>query len=174
IPSRSSSIAVRCSIQCVSIVRSITQRSTARMTGVDSPSASTLPSSASFASYVSSTRSSTVCRSSSRFDGSPNSDVAAKKRAERESKLVELPVLGVGRRCPGVDDVGCLVVEEVEHGIAHVPLLEDLAAVLVDLVALVVQDVVELERALAHVEVACLDLDLRLRDRAGDHPRLDG
>src|SRR5258707_12859345 len=43
----------------------------------------------------------------------------------------------------------------------------------VDDVALVVQNVVEFERALADVEVAPLDLDLRLGDRPGDHARLD-
>ena len=64
--------------------------------------------------------------------------------------------------------------QEVEDGLAHVALLQDFAAVLVDLVALVVEHVVELERALAHVEVARLDLDLRLCDRARDHSRLDG
>ena len=63
--------------------------------------------------------------------------------------------------------------QEVEDGLADVALLEDLAPVVVDLVALVVQDIVELEGALADVEVASLDLDLRLRDRASDHARLD-
>src|SRR5207245_2246746 len=63
--------------------------------------------------------------------------------------------------------------EEVEHGLADVPLLEDLATVLVDLVPLVVQHVVELESAFADVEVAAFDLDLRLRDRPGHHARLD-
>src|SRR5207244_11048590 len=57
--------------------------------------------------------------------------------------------------------------------LADVPLLEDLATVLVDLVPLVVQHVVELEGAFADVEVAAFNLDLRLSDRPGHHARLD-
>ena len=62
----------------------------------------------------------------------------------------------------------------VEHRLADVPLGQDLVTLAVDHVALVVQDIVELERPLAHVEVAALDLHLRLGDRPGHHARLDG
>src|SRR5437899_9558200 len=62
--------------------------------------------------------------------------------------------------------------EEVEHGLADVPLLEDLATVLVDLVPLVVQHVVELESAFADVEVAAFNLDLRLSARPGHRARV--
>src|SRR5207302_11390831 len=49
-----------------------------------------------------------------------------------------------------------------------------LAPFAVDDLALVVQDVVELQGALADIEVARLDLDLGLRDGTGHHAGLDG
>ena len=51
--------------------------------------------------------------------------------------------------------------------------LEQLVALLVDHLALVVRDVVVLEQVLADVEVAGLDLALRVLDRARDQGVLD-
>src|SRR5437660_5947919 len=72
-----------------------------------------------------------------------------------------------------VDAAIRLLSEELEDGLANVGFLEDEAALAIDDVALVVEDVVELECTLADIEVAPLDLDLRLCDRAGDHAGLD-
>ena len=52
--------------------------------------------------------------------------------------------------------------------------IQDVIALLVDHLALVVGDVVVLEQLLADVEVASLDLALRALDAAGDDTRLDG
>ena len=52
--------------------------------------------------------------------------------------------------------------------------LEDLVALLVDHLALVVGDVVVLEQLLADVEVARLDLALRAFEAAADDAGLDG
>src|SRR5687767_5623085 len=99
---------------------------------------------------------------------------ARQDAVQRGGERREVPLLRVRHRVgdPFGKD-GDLGVQVVEDRLAHVALLEDRAAVLVDPVALVVQDVVELERALADVEVPRLDLDLGLGDRAGHHPRLD-
>ena len=51
--------------------------------------------------------------------------------------------------------------------------VEDVVALLVDHLALVVGDVVVLQQLLAHVEVARLDLALRALDAARDNARLD-
>jgi hypothetical protein len=51
--------------------------------------------------------------------------------------------------------------------------LQQLVALLVDHLALVVVDVVEVEQVLADVEVVRLDLALRLLDLAADHAVLD-
>src|SRR5205823_7860814 len=50
---------------------------------------------------------------------------------------------------------------------------EDLVAIGVDHLALLIEDVVVLEGVLAHQEVLLLDLPLRLLDLLGEHPRLD-
>ena len=52
--------------------------------------------------------------------------------------------------------------------------MEDLVALGVDRLALLVDDVVVLDDALADVEVVALDAGLRVLDRLGDHARLDG
>ena len=58
-------------------------------------------------------------------------------------------------------------------GLGHVAALEDLAPVLVDHLALLVQHVVVLEHALADQEVLLLDLLLGVLDRAREHLGLD-
>ena len=52
--------------------------------------------------------------------------------------------------------------------------VENLVALLVNHLALVVGDVVVFEQLLAHVKVACFDLALGALDTARDHARLDG
>ena len=68
-----------------------------------------------------------------------------------------------------VDHVGAHRVERLRDVVG----LEQLVALLVDHLALVVGDVVVLEQVLAHVEVARLDLALRVLDRARDPRMLD-
>ena len=61
------------------------------------------------------------------------------------------------------------VLADVGDGGGDVLALEQLVALLVDHLALVVGDVVELEQVLADVEVVLLDLALRLLDLPADH-----
>src|SRR5206468_4940997 len=87
---------------------------------------------------------------------------------------VEVPVLDevAGRVLldHATDDLGDLLA----RGLAHVASLEDLVAVAVDDLPLLVHDVVVLEDALADEEVLLLDLPLRLLDLLAQHLRLDG
>src|SRR5439155_26796860 len=98
---------------------------------------------------------------------------AIEHRPKSGRELFAVPVLRVRRRGGGVDETVRLLPEKLEDGLADVALLEDEPALAIDHGALVVEHVVELERALPDVEVAPLDLHLRLRDRARDHARLD-
>ena len=59
------------------------------------------------------------------------------------------------------------------RGLAHVASLEDLVAVVVDHLTLLVEHIVVLERVLAHQVVLVLDLLLRLLDLLGEHAGLD-
>ena len=86
---------------------------------------------------------------------------------------VHVPLLGVGVRGDVLGD------QAVDHVMAHVGdrvrdvvLAHQLLALLVDHLALVVHHVVELEQVLADLEVARLDLLLRLFQRLV-HPRVD-
>ena len=73
-----------------------------------------------------------------------------------------------------VDQDVDLLVQEVAHGVRQVLVVEDLVPLGVDRLALLVDDVVVLDDALAHVEVEALDAGLRALDGLGDHARLDG
>ena len=76
-------------------------------------------------------------------------------------------------RCSSTSDVD-LVVEEPADGLGEVLVVEDLVALGVDRLALLVDDVVELDDALADVEVEALDARLGALDRVRHEPRLDG
>ena len=67
-----------------------------------------------------------------------------------------------------------LLLDEGQHGLAEVLVVEDLVALRVDRLALLVDDVVVLDDALADVEVVALDARLGVLDGLGDHARLDG
>ena len=67
-----------------------------------------------------------------------------------------------------------LVVEERLDGLGQVLVVEDLVALGVDRLALLVDDVVVLDDALADVEVEALDAALGDFDGLRHHPRLDG
>src|SRR5438552_13167336 len=94
-------------------------------------------------------------------------------RPETRGELFAVPVLGVRRRSCRVDEAVRLLPQKLEDGLADVALFQDEPALAVDHGALVVENVVELERALPDVEVAPLDLDLGLRDRDRDHAGFD-
>ena len=65
-------------------------------------------------------------------------------------------------------------VDEVTNGLGQVLVAQDLVALGVDRLALLVDDVVVLDDALADVEVVALDARLGVLDGLGDQPRLDG
>ena len=67
-----------------------------------------------------------------------------------------------------------LVLDEARDGPAQVLVAEHLVALGVDRLALLVDDVVVLDDALADVEVVALDAGLGVLDRLGHEPRLDG
>ena len=73
----------------------------------------------------------------------------------------------------GAHDISQCALAQVGDGVAHSVGLEDLVALLVDHLALVVRDVVVLQQLLAHVEVVAFDLRLGVGDRPRDHPVLD-
>ena len=66
-----------------------------------------------------------------------------------------------------------LRVDEVPHRLGQVLVAQDLVALRVDRLALLVDDVVVLHDALADVEVVALDARLGVLDGLGDEPRLD-
>jgi len=66
-----------------------------------------------------------------------------------------------------------VLVEERPDGLGQVLVAEDLVALGVDRLALAVDDVVELDDALADVEVEALDARLGALDRLADEARLD-
>ena len=72
-----------------------------------------------------------------------------------------------------LDDLLEVLVEERPDRLGQVLVAEDLVALGVDRLALLVDDVVELDDALAHVEVEALDAALRALDRLADDARLD-
>ena len=91
-------------------------------------------------------------------------------RLERRREALEIPV--VGRR-PGdelPDQRLDLVIEEGLHRFGQVLVAEHLVALRVDRLALLVDDVVELDDALPDVEVEALDPGLGALDRLGDEP----
>ncbi len=67
-----------------------------------------------------------------------------------------------------------LLVEHVQDADLAIGAFEDLLAIAVDLVALLVHDLVVFEQVLAAVEVPFLDLLLGGLDAARDHAALDG
>ena len=93
---------------------------------------------------------------------------------ERVRQALEVPLVGVLAREVGVDDDVDLLVEERPDRLGQVLVVEDLVALGIDGLALLVDDVVVLDDALADVEVEALDAALRRLDRARDQPRLDG
>jgi hypothetical protein len=78
------------------------------------------------------------------------------------------PARGAGRRC--VD----LLIDEGLDRVRQVLVAKNLVALLVDGLALLVDDVVVLDDALADVEVVALDSALGALDRLGHEARLDG
>src|SRR5919112_1602244 len=86
---------------------------------------------------------------------------------------VQIPVLGV-------DILGDVFRDDFSKHVVHVGLRvdvfahQDVAPYRVDHLALLVEDVVVLEYALAHLEVAALDLLLGAPHGVGDHTSLDG
>ena len=93
---------------------------------------------------------------------------------ERGLEPLDVPlVLDRFRRHVAAHDVVDLAAHHVLDRLADVARLEQLVALLVDDLALVVRDVVVLEQLLADVEVPRLDAVLGLRDRAVDDRMLD-
>ena len=93
--------------------------------------------------------------------------------ASDSARPVEVP-LGLDLAEVRVDDALELLLDEGQHGLAEVLVVEDLVALGVDPLALLVDDVVVLDDALADVEVVALDAGLRVLHGLGDHARLDG
>jgi len=78
-------------------------------------------------------------------------------RHERPRELVERPVVEVLRARVLGDELLDLIVEEGADGLGQVLVTQDLLALRVDRLALLVDHVVELDDALAHVEVVAFD-----------------
>ena len=92
---------------------------------------------------------------------------------ERRGERLHAPVVGrVAGQVIG-DERPDVLVEERPDGLAEVLVAKDLVALGVDRLALAVDHVVELDDALAHVEVEALDPALRAFDRLADEPALD-
>ena len=92
---------------------------------------------------------------------------------ERVRQPFEVPLVGIVAREVGVDEDVDLLVEERLDGLGQVLVVEDLVALGVDRLALLVDDVVELDDALADVEVEALDAALGGLDRPRHEARLD-
>ena len=94
--------------------------------------------------------------------------------AQRLLEAPEVPLLldALGRN-EGAHDVFHRALPQVRDLRHQARRLEDVVALLVDDLALVVGDVVVLEKLLADIEVARLDLPLRALDRARDDAGLD-
>ena len=88
-------------------------------------------------------------------------------------EALHAPVVGVVARRGGFDEVLEVLVEEGPDRLGQVLVAEDLVALRVDRLALAVDDVVELDDALADVEVEALDAALGALDRLADDARLD-
>ena len=95
-------------------------------------------------------------------------------RAERGRQALEVPRPGVVADEVHVDEVVDLLVEEGLDRLGQVLVVEDLVALGVDRLALLADDVVVLDDALADVEVEALDAALGGLDRARHEPRFDG
>ena len=95
-------------------------------------------------------------------------------RRERLGEAVEVPVVGHLGREVLVDERVDLLVEEAADGLRQVLVAEHLVALGVDRLALLVDDVVVLDDALADVEVVALDARLGALDGLGHEARLDG
>ena len=78
-----------------------------------------------------------------------------------------------GPRCASTSGLD-LLVDEAADGVGQVLVAEHLVALGVDRLALLVDDVVVLDDALADVEVVALDARLGVLDGLGDEARLDG
>ena len=92
---------------------------------------------------------------------------------QRLPQLIQVPVLHVtlgGRRG---DVRGDRVLEHPADLTLHILALEDLAALSVDHLALLVHNLVVLQDILTHLEVRGLHLGLRTLDGVGDHLRVD-
>ncbi len=159
----------RCSRQRWSMIWSSRKRSTSRI--------SSSPNSCSRPSYSSIACSWRPCMSSSRSTRSGSTSMTPAVGREHllhpAQQALDVPVLDevagrvlLDQPLDQARDLGA-------RGIAHVAALEDLVAVGVDHLALLVEHVVVLERVLAGEEVLLLDLALRLLDLLGEHPVLD-
>ncbi|KGE03265.1 hypothetical protein HRUBRA_02213 [Pseudohaliea rubra DSM 19751] len=83
-------------------------------------------------------------------------------------------LLNAHGRHVAVDGLVDHILADRRDRVVDVGLIQQLVALLVDDLALVVGDIVVLEKLLANVEVAALNLALRLLDGVGDHAVLDG
>ena len=95
-------------------------------------------------------------------------------RARARRQALEVPLVRVLADEVAVDQRVDLVVEEGLDRLGQVLVVEDLVALGVDRLALLVDDVVVLDDALADVEVEALDAALGGLDRARHEARLDG
>ena len=94
-------------------------------------------------------------------------------RRQGGGQPVEVPRFGVFAEEVIADQHVDLVVEEAPDGLGQVLVVEDLVALGVDRLALLVDDVVELDDALADVEVEALDAGLGALDGARHELRFD-
>jgi len=95
-------------------------------------------------------------------------------RTQRVRQAGHVPLVGDLAGEVLVDEGVDLLVEEVAHRVGQVLVAQDLVPLGVDRLALAVDDVVELDDALADVEVEALDAALGALDRLAHQARLDG
>ena len=166
-----SSTSVRCSTHSESIVRSRTSRSTWRPVARHRPRPR--------ARRAARRRARAGARRSPRGRRGPRASSVGRARRRRgpsrraPPQALDVPVVGVLADEVLLDERVDLLVEERPDGLGQVLVAEDLVALGVDRLALLVDDVVELDDALADVEVEALDPALGALDRLRHEPRLD-
>src|SRR5436190_706281 len=98
---------------------------------------------------------------------------SARRSPSFDSATCMTAFCSIGRGGMEVHDVVDGLANDLHHVVAQRILAEHFAALLVDRLALLVDDVIELQDVLAQVEVVAFDLDLRLLDGFADEPMLD-
>ena len=93
---------------------------------------------------------------------------------DRPGQIVERGLAGVVGPDVRVEERVDLLFEEGPHRVGEVLVAQDLVALAVNRLALLVDHVVQLDDALAHVEVEALDARLGALDRLRNETRLDG